>query len=82
MRPTETLGEISNVLQAMEKPPERMVSPCATPAAVAPTLLFHANTPPSSSESCLSPNRAHFPTSFVVLQIMGYKELMTEYKSI
>lgn len=57
-------------------------SPWAAPASAAPTFLFHANTFPSYSESCLSLNRAHFPTSFVVLQIMGYKELMVEYKSI
>lgn len=45
------------------------------------TFLFHANIYLSHSESCLSLNSVHFPISFVVLQIMGYKELMAEYKS-
>lgn len=49
-------------------------SPWAAPASAAPTFLLHANIFPSYSESCLSLNRAHFPTSFVVLQIMGFKE--------
>ena len=66
----------------LESVPVPQRSPCATPALAAPTFLFHANIFPSYSESCLSFNRVHFPTSVVVLQIMGYKELMAEYKSI
>lgn len=76
----QQLGRLSQgCLETMAVPQH---SPWATPASAAPTFLFHANIFPSYSESCLSLNRAHFPTSFVVLQIMGYKELMVEYKSI
>lgn len=45
-------------------------------------LLLHTNMFSSCSGSFLPLNRTHFPASFVVLQIMGYKELMAEYKSI
>lgn len=76
----QQLGRLSqSCLESMAVPQH---SPWAAPASAAPTFLFHANIFPSYSKSCLSLNRAHFPTSFVVLQIMGYKELMVEYKSI